>query len=89
MISLTVSMPDWIDASSLVAQYWPSRILEHVGGHDRIALDGLDQILANHEARKAIVDLVVERGHGDVRQKSKSAVKAAAQRVARLRGTSR
>jgi hypothetical protein len=35
-------------------------VLQDVGGHDRVALDGLDEVLAHDEAGKVLVDLLVE-----------------------------
>ena len=46
--------------------------LQDVGRDNCIALYRLDQVLANHEAREAFVDLVIQRGHRFPRQKSKS-----------------
>ena len=38
------------------------QVLQDVRRHDRVALDGLDQVLADHQAGEVLVDLLVERG---------------------------
>ena len=38
------------------------QVLQHVRRHDRVALDGLDQVLADDDAREVLVDLLVEGG---------------------------
>jgi len=42
----------------------PQQVLQHIGGHDGIALDGFYQILAHHQAGEMLVDLVIKLGHG-------------------------
>ena len=36
------------------------QVLQHVGRHDGVALDGLDQVLAHDDAREEPVDLAVQ-----------------------------
>lgn len=39
------------------------KVFQNVGRNDRVAFDRLDQVLANHQAGKVLIDLVVERAH--------------------------
>ena len=51
------------------------QIFQHVGGHDGVALDRLDEVLADHQAREVAVDFPVQLVHrSPARQKSKSLV---------------
>jgi len=40
------------------------QVLQDIGGHDGVALDGLDQVLAHHQAGEVLIDLIVEGAHG-------------------------
>ena len=39
------------------------QVLQHVGGHDGVALHHLDKVLANHQPSEVLIDLVVQLAH--------------------------